>query len=276
MEYEELELSGKDGVRLHTRFWTVENPIGVVCLIHGFGEHIGRYHHVVAHFKNHRWSVFGVDLRGHGLSEGSKGHAPSYDILLEDIEELIKCARAEYTDLPIVLLGHSLGGNLVLNYTISRNVNELTGFVASSPWLKLAFEPPAWKVKLGAIAAKILPSLKQPNGLNAIHLSKDPEVVKAYQTDPLVNYKISAGLFDMITQKGHYAINNADKIKLPGLVYHGSSDQIISIEGTKSLVEKVGKHIDWVEWENVYHEPHNDIEQEQILKSITDWLDKLV
>lgn len=261
----------QDGLKLHYRYWLPKDAENVICIVHGLGEHSGRYVHVGDYLYKKKSAVFALDIRGHGKSGGKKGHTKSYAHLLNDIEELLKTARAEYTDLPLFLMGHSMGGNLVANYLIKMNTNDIAGFILSSPWLKLAFAPPGWKLRLGKVAAKVLPGLRQPNGLIASFLSKDEDVVKAYQEDPNVHSKISAGLFEYITRAGSYALDHADEISTMGLVYHGNADKIIDHKSSELFAARC-KHASWHELENVYHEPHNDLENANVLQMIADWI----
>lgn len=272
MAKEEIIISSKDGLTLYGEAWHLEKPKAVICIVHGFGEHIGRFADLMDYLNNAGYVCVGIDLRGHGKSEGLKGHAASLELLLSDIEELLKAARADYTEIPMFLLGHSMGGNLVLNYAIREEANELSGVIASAPWLRLAFEPPAWKVKIGKIASRIIPRFRQDSELNPEHLSKERKAVEAYENDPLVNLKISARLFEIMTKASDYALENAHKIKVDALLYHGLADKIIAYSGTKEFAEKAKMPFHGLE--NVYHEPHNDTEQEEVKKLIDSWIRK--
>ena len=139
-------INGRDGLELFVHFWKTEDPKGLLCIIPGYSEHGGRFRHVAEFLTAKQITVMAIDSRGHGKSKGLRGHTPSLDHMLDDIEEALKLARSEYNEIPIFLLGQSMGGNLVLNYVLRKPTNELSGFVASSPWLQLAFEPPKWKL----------------------------------------------------------------------------------------------------------------------------------
>ena len=142
MRNEEFDIIATDGKRLFGRSSHPANQVqGVVCLVHGLGEHIGRWQHVAELFCKAQIAFFGIDLRGHGKSQGIRGHAKSLDQLLDDIEDLLKVARSEYIDLPIILYGHSMGGNLVANFIQKRRTSEIQGVVLTSAWLKLAVTP---------------------------------------------------------------------------------------------------------------------------------------
>ena len=131
-------------------------------MVHGLGEHQGRYQHVIEHLGQHL-AFFTYDQRGHGKSPGKRGHAKSFNHLLNDVESLLKIARREYNSLPIYLYGHSMGGNIVANYLLRRVTNELAGAVLSSAFFHLAFEPPSWKLKLGQIMASLWPRSSTPS-----------------------------------------------------------------------------------------------------------------
>ncbi|WP_421871844.1 alpha/beta hydrolase [Marinoscillum sp.] len=261
----------QDGLRIYYRHWDCQSPNKICCIVHGHGEHSGRYEHVAKVLNEAGITVFGMDLRGHGLSQGKKGHAKSYEHLMSDIEELLKTARATYTELPMYLFGHSMGGNLVANYLIRMNTNELSGFILSSPWLRLATDPPAWKLKLGQIMSSVWPSVTQPSGLDVNHISKDPAEVQKYVADPLVHSQMSAMLYKVITEAAEYALSNDESITLPGLIYHGNADKIIDWTATRDFADQV-ESATFVELEHIYHEPHNDLEKHQVIESLKNWM----
>ena len=271
MEAEPQIIHGQDGLKLHTHHWRHAKPAAICCIIPGFGEHGGRYAHVAAYLLRNSIAALALDCRGHGKSDGLRGHASSMEALVDDVEEFIKLARREYNDVPVFLFGHSMGGNIVLNYVLRKPVSELQGFIASSPWLKLAFEPPGWKLKLGKVMAGIIPRLRQPNGLDSSALSKDKSIVEAYDNDPLVNNLISARLFKVVTEGAEFIQLNAPQIELPGLVYHGTQDRLIEYQATKDLATRVDS-VTWEAYEGVYHEPHNDLEHELVLDNLVKWI----
>jgi len=272
MDSETIQLLSKDGTPLHGIIWTCPNPKAIVCVVHGLGEHSGRYSHVAEYFTSNDVAVFAYDQRGHGLSGGKRGHTPSYDILLDDVEELLKEARVTHNDLPIFLYGHSFGGNVVANYALIRSTNELSGIILSSPWLKLATEPPAGQVKMAKIVSKILPSLTQPNGLNVEDISTDEAAVEAYSNDPLVHNRISTKLFTEVYNAGLWAIEHADRLKNPMLVFHGTDDNITSAGGSEEFAERAGSLAEFKFWENMKHETHNDLRKEEVISHLHQWI----
>ncbi|GAG77006.1 unnamed protein product [marine sediment metagenome] len=146
MKHSEFEFKTFDGLSLFAQSWQPESqPQAVICLIHGMGEHSGRYAHVADRLTKAGYTIFTFDLRGHGKSEGPRGHTPSYEALMQDISSLLEVANKQFPQLSSFLYGHSLGGNLVLNY-ILRHQPQLEGVIVSDPWLRLAFEPPRFKL----------------------------------------------------------------------------------------------------------------------------------
>jgi len=268
MTSEEYSIIASDGKSLFGRSWQVSEPKAIICLVHGLGEHSGRYEHVADFFVKHNCSFFTFDLRGHGLSEGKRGHAASMDILLDDVEELMKYAREVHNDCPMFLYGHSLGGNIVTNFVLKQNTCELTGAVISSPWLKLAKEPPAWKISLAAYVSKIFPSFTQSNGLDIANLTSLDEVNQAYKNDPLVHDQISTRLFIKGYRSGIWALENADRLKVPVLMFHGSEDNITSQKSSQAFAEKVGDLASYKTWPGTRHEPHNDRDRDAVLARV--------
>ncbi len=265
-------LLSKDGLKLYYRAWLVDTPKAVLCIVHGLGEHSGRYKKVAAFFNDHDISVLAMDNRGHGKSEGKKGHGPDYQLLLSDVEELMKKARSEHTEAPMILMGHSMGGNFVGNFVMQENVNELAGFILSSAWIKLAFEPPQWKVNLARKVATVLPFLTQGNELNTAHLSRDEEEVRKYEEDPLVHDKISVRLFTDCLTNGIKLLESDKKLKIPGLVIHGTADHITDPKASEEFAEK-HDNVEYVPIEGSYHETLNDLDREKVLDVLLHWIE---
>ena len=274
MSEENEFIFSKDGLRLYLHHWSVDSPKAVLCLIHGLGEHGGRYEALASFMNQSRISVIALDLRGHGLSEGRKGHIKSYELVLSDIEETLKLARSEYLGVPMFLYGHSLGGNLVANYVKTNPTLELSGFILSSPFFKTAFEPPAWKVGLAKMMGKILPGLVQGSELDVSGISSLHEEVEKYQSDPLVHDLISVRLFLDATHYGQEVLANSNPLKIPGLAYHGDSDKITSLAATKEFVGDNSDLVEFHEIKGTFHEPHNDVSRVKVHEMILEFISK--
>ena len=265
----------KDGLELFAHaFPSKKPPKAIICLVHGHGEHIERYQHLAAALNDAGYALVGFDNRGHGQSDGLRGHTPSYESLLDDMDTFLTEVDKDYPDLLRILYGHSMGGNLALNYALRRKP-KLKGVIATGPWVKLAFEPPAVQVFLGRTMDKIYPAFIQASGLETAALSRDPEVVRAYENDPLVHDKISARLFVGMYESGLWALENAREFPLPLLLMHGSADRITSAEASREFAEKAGECVKLKIWDGLFHEIHNEPEQEEIFKTIINWLENL-
>jgi len=270
MSEEKEFILSKDGKKLCVHSWEIPEASWVLCIVHGLGEHAGRYGALANHLNKQGISVFALDVRGHGLSEGKRGHA-AYANLQSDIEELLKYARALNTEAKLVLMGHSFGGNQVAHYVKHDNTNELAAFILSSPFLDVAFQPPKWKITMANLVGSILPSLTQSNELDPSTISRDPKEVEKYVNDPLVHDRISVRMYLDVSKAGKDLLKNTKPIKIPGLVYHGDSDLLVSFEATRQFVA-LNEGLIWHPLEGVYHEPHNDLGREKVYTLVSDFI----
>lgn len=270
----ESSWDNKDGTKFYVQGWEPDaNPKAVVCLVHGHGEHVGRYAHVGDTFSKAGYVLVGYDERGHGRTTGARGQVPSYDALMNDITDFLAQMKARYPGLPLFLYGHSMGGNQVLNFALRRKP-ELAGVIATDPWLKLAFDPPAIKVTLGRMMNNIYPAFTQASELETAALSRDPEIVRAYEHDPLVHDKISARLFVGLYESGLWALDHAAEFSLPLLLMHGTADRLTSWQASQEFAQRAGKIVTWRAWDGFYHEIHNEPEKAEVLKTMTTWMDE--
>ena len=261
-----------DSLHLQGKYWKVENAKAALCLVHGLGDHIGRHEHVGNFMAEHKIAMIAFDQRGHGRSEGKRGHVPSYEVLLTDVESILDYATQIYPCIPLFLYGHSMGGNIVANYVLKKEASKLAGTIISSPWLRLSFVPSSLKLALAKLVSRYYPAYTQPNGLNAKQLTHDPEIAKAYIADPLVHTHISASLFFSMYQNGEWAIKHADQLRIPALVMHGGNDPITSMPATKEFVQKAGKLATIKVWDGLLHETHNEPNHVEILTYIKNWI----
>ena len=264
----------KDDLKFYIRSWVPDKkPKAVVALVHGHGEHVGRYDHVGQAFTAAGYALTGFDLRGHGRSGGPRGHTPRYEALMDDIADFLALVAGRYPKLPVFLYGHSMGGNLVLNYILRRKP-DVAGVIATDPWLKLAFDVPAARVVLVRVMDKLAPGFTQNSGLETAAISRDPEIVKAYVSDPLVHEKISVRLFSGIYESGLWAVEHAPEFPVPLLLMHGTGDRITSGQANREFAERAGKVATWRAWDGLYHEIHNEPEKARVLKVMIDWMDQ--
>ena len=252
----------------------ISKPSGTICaniiLIHGLGEHLHRYENWASMFNNEEIGFTGVDLPGHGLSDGSRGYIKDFSLTDEMIGILLESTQNTFPETPVFLYGHSLGGGIVLDYLL-RKEPGIKGAVVTSPWLTLAFEPPRSKIILASIMKHILPRLVQPSGLVVDHISHDRDVVEKYIADPLVHDKISVSLFHSAMSAASNTLANANKLNIPLLLMHGEDDRISSPEGSRQFASKT-EFAELKIWEDGYHELHNEPFKRDVLTYITRWI----
>ena len=247
----------------------------MVILIHGMGEHSSRYiHTLIPKFINADLALISYDQFGHGKSSGKRGHCPSYKSLLECIELISHKAKEIFGKLPVFLYGHSMGGNLIINY-ILKTKHDFKGAISTSPFLKLAFEPPLWKLNIAKVLYKFYPSITLSSGLDPKGLSRDPKEVNKYIKDPLVHDKISPNYSITMIRSGRWAIENAHLTNLPLLVLHGTKDPITSHIASKNLARR-SKNIDLKLYQGALHELHHDLCKNQMLDDVLSWINNLL
>ena len=271
----EFNFQSKDGLEFYAQGWKPEQkPKAVICLVHGHGEHSGRYAELAERFNKLNMAFCGFDLRGHGKSEGKRGHSPSYPYFIDDYIRFQNEVKKSFPDTPIVLYGHSMGGSIALVMLLRHSVT-VDAAIVTSPWIKLAMTPSAFKVGLAKTVRNILPGLVQKTGLDANHISQMPEEVKAYTSDPLVHDKISVATFICVYKAGIWILNNAKKLETPVLVMHGTGDKITSYNASQEFVKKAGELAHIKLWDGLYHETHHEKEREEVFNYAAGWLEKL-
>lgn len=263
-----LHTSGCEIFGFHT---SPEKVKGVVVLVHGFGEHSGRYvANVIPMLLDASMAVVSFDNVGHGNSSGKRGHCASYEALMDILKSAMDKAVTLYSNVPLYLYGHSMGGNLVLNYVLRNQVN-VAGVIATSPYLRLAFKPPTWKMVLGKLLLRVMPMVTLPSGLDPSGISRIPEEVDKYKNDPLVHDKVSPMFSLPIIEAGEWAIANAGSLKVNTLLLHGTDDSIIDYNGTAEFHQNSNSTTLKL-LEGGYHELHNDLCEKEMLAIISDWV----
>ena len=242
----------------------------MIILVHGFGEHIGRYHEWANLFADREIGFVGIDLPGHGYSPGRRGFIKSYDIISEIIDILIATMCNTFPSVPLYLYGHSMGGTFALNYLLKTN-SKLTGAIITSPWLKLSFEPPKSKIALAKALNYVFPWLTQSSGLKAKHISRNTETVNQYIDDPLGHGKMSIRLLNIAMKAANYAVEHSGDLKTRTLLLHGGADRITSPEASKKFA-KGNTKTDFIVFENGYHELHTEAFKHQVFETIINWI----
>lgn len=261
----------RDGVRLAVKRWRPgREPAANVYLLHGFGEHAGRYGRLAEVLTAAGYSLTSLDHRGHGRSEGRRATVPDAHRLADDWLDFL---AAEPSDgLPRILMGHSMGGPVAAQVALEQP-EGYAGLVLSSPYLQPTEPPPALLVAALGVLRAVAPGLTVEK-LSSADLSRQPEEAAAYDEDPLVHHGgVSAVSAHSLLSAGRDVLERADQLKLPLLILHGARDNIAGIEGSRQLLAAAGsrdKRI--VEFEEARHEVMNDLDREQFYSELLDWL----
>lgn len=263
-----------NGQKFHALKWEASDTRAVMCLVHGHGEHIGRYDHVAKFLAEKGISTLGHDLYGHGKTEFKKGHWPNYEAVMDSIAALIEEAKAAFPGKPIFLYGHSMGGNLAANFALRRKA-DVKGLILSAPWFRLAFKPSSTDLFLAKMMLNIYPSFTQSSKLDANAISRDPAEVDKYKNDPLVHDLVSPQMFTSTHQAAQWALDHAAELSLPLLHMHGDADELTSFEASKEFSAKAGGgDVTFQAYPGYFHEMHNESEENRkpVLNLLRDWM----
>ena len=247
-----------------------ENARAAVLLLHGLGEHMGRYGHVASALQAAGYVVFGYDHHGHGLSSGLRGNLLSPSQLLDDVRFVIEQVRA-LTPAPLVLLGHSMGG-LIAARAVAQSLPHIDALVMSSP--ALGAQTNVIQKFLLATLPKLFPHVRVDNGVKTTWVARDAQVVRAYVEDPLVHRQISAGLAAWILKEGAQTVAQASVWTMPTLLLYAGQDQLVLPQASAEFTRLAPSDVLQSHCFNVmYHEIFNDPEKAMVLAKLLAWLD---
>jgi alpha-beta hydrolase superfamily lysophospholipase len=269
-------LTAVDGSNVIVQDWPLGpgmRPRGIVILVHGLGEHAGRYDHVARQLNAWGFAVRGYDQCGHGESSGARGSLPSDTRLLDDLADLVDSTRARSAKgTPLILIGHSMGG-LVAGRFVSLGMRKVDGLVMSSPALDAGMN--AFQKLLVSFLPKIAPDLRVGNGVKPQFISHDPAVVAAYKADPLVHDRISARLARFIAEAGPQTLALAPQWTVPTLLMYAGDDRLINPEGSRAFGAMAPKDVVTTQcFENLYHEIFNEQDATPVFAALKTWLDR--
>ncbi|NMB58096.1 MAG: alpha/beta hydrolase [Chloroflexi bacterium] len=262
-----------DQHRVYHQEWAVDDrPQARVLLVHGLGEHSGRYQHVGEFFTGAGINLTGFDLLGHGKSDGQRGHAESFDVFCREIDFFLNDLASREPKIPVFLYGHSLGGLITLYYSLLRKPQNIKGVVCTSPGLKPGYPIPAWKTFIGNLLYKIAPRFTMDNGLPLEYISHDKNIVAAYKADPLNHPGISARRGMDLIRNGLIVSSKAHEMMLPLLLMVGSADQLVDPQAVIEFGTKSNHNTTLKVWDDGFHELHNETFKTEVLITITDWI----
>lgn len=274
MSHDEFERKAFDGLSLYFQSWqTEQNQKGVICLVHGLGEHCGRYEHWATLLNQAGYSVLTYDLRGHGKSGGIRGHISSFNEYLNDTDLLLKEAEARFPGSPHFLYGHSLGALILSNYVLLRKP-QLTGVIITALSTKTALQEQKGKIILAKVLGSIAPKIAMNSGLDPLTISRDLVVVSKYKSDPMVHSQVSLGFGKSSIDAIEWIIQHASEWTLPVLIMHGEKDSLGYVEGSREFASKIKGDCTLKIWPGLFHEVHNEPEKEEVFEFLLKWLDE--
>ena len=263
-----------DGTLQYTDVWQSTNgstPDAVVCIVHGLGEHGGRYHPLAHALVDRGFSVCAFDQQGHGRDQNERGCVRSYDSLLDDVGSFLRWTSGEYEGLPIALLGHSMGGNLVLNYALRRELQPAV-VISSSPMVKTV-RPIGWLfAQLVRTLAKVLPNHRLKSEVRAERLMDDPVEQQLFESDELFHTYLSLRLAVGLVDSGSWLIESNRQLETPTLLMHSAEDVLTDPLASEQFAKKAGSLCEFQLLEGHLHDSFRDRKKDAVIDSMRDFI----
>ncbi|MBD2775714.1 alpha/beta hydrolase [Iningainema tapete] len=271
MEHREGSLKGVRGVNLYYQSWhPLGNPCAIALIVHGLGSHSGLFSNVVEHLIKCGYAVYGLDLRGHGRSQGQRGHINSWSEFREDLKAFLQLIETQQPGCPRFLLGHSLGGVIALDYVL-RFPKSVQGLITMAPPLGRVGVSPL-KLTLGRTLSQVMPRFALNTGFASATASSDRNVL-AISTDRFMHSRGSARLATEFLAAIAWIQFHADDLQVPILILHGGADQVALPEGSRIFFEKISfPDKERYEYPQSRHALHRDLDYPEILTNLEDWL----
>ena len=263
--------SFSDGLTLHGYRWSIASPVAAMSLVHGFGEHCGRYSELAEYLNGNGIEVIGVDLRGHGRTDSPRGVVRQYDDLLGDVRTLIDETNRLHPNLPQFLFGHSMGGGLALYHGLTTESDLLTGYLVSAPLIRLKRSLPFYL----RFAVKAMQKIN-PRGTIAAHItgseiSTIPAAQELYMRDPLNHNRLGYGLGLGMIDAGEHVLTNVSQWKKPLCLWHSRADQINDFKASEQFAANASQ-CNFTALDDVQHEMHHDRSKEQVFELMVDFM----
>lgn len=275
MEQNSGNFDGVNGCKLYYKTWLPErDPKAALIIVHGAGEHIDRYENLVSGLLKSGYALAGYDQRGHGRSEGQRGHINSWEDYRGDLREFTKITRQIFPNIPMFVLGHSLGSLIVLDYLIHES-DGLSGAVISGNSVDPVDAAPPVQKFFAQLLSGIYPTFSMKVPLPGTSLSRDPKVAKAYDEDPMVFWDRTARWGAESLKAIPRIESNADKIRIPVLFIHGEKDPLVSVEGAQRFFDRVEQTDKTIRvYKDNLHETLNDLDHAEVVADVEKWLSK--
>ena len=268
------ETVDSQGCQLHVEHFVPDvAPRLLLIMVHGFGAHCGLYRHVAASLKTKGVAVTGFDSRGHGRSQGRRGHVDHFDDYHVDLNQIVQTTRARFPGVPWALMGHSMGGAVALDYVLRQFTQpQADRLVLVAPWLDLKMKVSMPKRAAAEVFAHLKPTLSIANGIRAEDISRNPIVVEKFCEDPLVHHVATAGWFAGVLRAQTRMRASAAHLRVPTLLLVAGQDRIVSTEAALAFARDAGNIVHTRRYETLYHELFLEPEREQVIADIACWL----
>ena len=267
-------LTSRDGIKIFYKRWEAANPIGTLIISHGYSEYCGRYEAIASRLIEGGLDVYAFDCRGHGKSEGKRGHVNNFNEYINDLDAVVQQASG-WKGKPFFLLGHSMGGLIACLYCLKFRMESklsIRGLILSSPAIKLSVKAAFLERLCCKILSAVKPDFVLPSRVEPSHLAKDEKVIEKYRNDPLICRQISARLYTQMVKRGNEIMRRAGEFTLPVILVAGEEDKVVSAEAIKEFYEKIpSKKKSLKIYPGGYHELLNDFGKEEVLSDILSW-----
>ena len=264
--------NSSDSTILRGQVWEAETPKAVMSLVHGFGEHSGRYADMSTYLNSKGISVVTLDLRGHGKSDGRRGYCPDYNLLLSDVDALLAKSREIYPDLPHMLYGHSMGGGIVMNHQLKSGGAGINAVIASAPFIQPADTISKPQRAIVRFLGKMAPKMSLGNKIDGSKVSRLPLEQEAYMSDPLNHGNLGVGLAIGMVEGGEWILENAQNWTRPLLLVHARQDQLTDFAASEAFAAKA-QNCTFKAYEDCEHEIHNDCHRADVYKAASDFIE---
>jgi lysophospholipase len=275
MQHTTSSFQTSDGLKIHTESWLPDEPKAIVLIVHGYAEHIGRYGHVAERLVQHGYAVYGLDHRGHGRSDGLRAHFDSFHQPVNDLKQDFDQIKAQHPGKKIFLWAHSMGSLIGLTFAL-RYQDELAGMVVTGTAVDGDATQPTALIAVGKVLSKIIPKVGLIPALPASAISRDPAVVAAYDSDPLI-YRgaFRIGIGSLLIEAGQNLRARASELHIPVIFMHGSDDQVVPKSGSEYMYVSARSSDKTLKiYPGLFHEVHNELEKETVLADALNWLDQ--
>ncbi|GET30213.1 lysophospholipase [Prolixibacter sp. SD074] len=274
MKFSEYKWESFDGLEYYAVSWAPDiYPKAVLALVHGHGEHCRRYDHWLSRFPEKGLAAVAFDYRGHGRSGGKRGVLRYYADFLQDVELLLRKTRELFPGIPVILFGHSMGGNMVLSYCLRRAAIPQLAII-TSPWIMLRKKPRPVMTAAACLANRLTPRLTFKTGLKSKDFSEDKPGSEPRGKDDLLHNRISVRLFCEVKREGEWLLENAYRLNIPVLLMQGLDDPIMDSNAGLKLFDNAAEKITYRGWHGARHQLHEFDDEGEVLRFIFNWIEQ--